>query len=94
MKVWRAKNPGYMTKKSAEFRAKNPGYYGDKSNTYRKGFDLEPGWVVHHFNHDHSDNRPENLLPMLDSDHKRYHCFKRGGSENAALAVIKQYIMT
>lgn len=34
--------------------------------------------VVHHKNHDRTDNRLENLELMSHSDHARMHCTERG----------------
>lgn len=33
--------------------------------------------VVHHVNHDRSDNRPENLIVMSESEHARHHAIER-----------------
>ena len=34
---------------------------------------LPEGWVVHHDNHNHFDNRPENLIGMTQEEHSKYH---------------------
>jgi 5-methylcytosine-specific restriction endonuclease McrA len=34
MRIWRLKNPGYMTKKSREFRKEHSGYCTENSNKY------------------------------------------------------------
>jgi hypothetical protein len=35
------------------------------------------GYIIHHINHDHYDNRIENLKIMTDSEHRRYHALNR-----------------
>lgn len=35
--------------------------------------DLPPGFVIHHKNHNHFDNRPDNLVAMEASAHSAYH---------------------
>ncbi len=35
--------------------------------------DLPSGFVIHHKNHNHFDNRPDNLVEMSASDHSVYH---------------------
>lgn len=42
------------------------------------GFDTVTGNVVHHRNEIPWDNRPRNLVPMSDSEHKQYHAQRRG----------------
>lgn len=42
------------------------------------GFDAVVDRVVHHRNEFSWDNRPANLVPMTDSEHKRYHAETRG----------------
>jgi hypothetical protein len=61
---------------------------------YRELVQVPDGWVVHHFNHNHEDNRPENLLPMTHSDHSRYHGYFNTGQRRKALKVLTKYIMT
>jgi len=34
---------------------------------------LRPNERVHHKNHNKLDNKPENLMVIMDSEHKRYH---------------------
>jgi len=50
------------------------------------GRKLSPDEVVHHINHDKKDNRIENLMVMLDSDHRAHHMaqLRREGRINTA----------
>ena len=44
----------------------------------KAGFDIE-GMDVHHINHNQTDNRLENLMLMIPSEHYRYHLMVRRG---------------
>lgn len=39
---------------------------------------LRPDEIVHHLNEDPTDNRPENLEVMTQSDHVRHHLHQKG----------------
>jgi len=58
---------------------------------YRSVIDCPEGYVVHHLNHTHSDNRRSNLLVMTRSDHNAYHQFMRYGNYEKASDIIYKY---
>lgn len=39
---------------------------------YHNG-EIPQGYHIHHINHDHNDNRIENLMMLSNSDHKKIH---------------------
>lgn len=47
----------------------NPTYFIEINGN----FYLKPGIEVHHINHDHTDNRIENLIPVTKSEHRIIH---------------------
>lgn len=50
---------------------------------------IPDGWVVHHINHDPSDNRIENLIPMPGALHMQYHASIDGHRDLAAENIRK-----
>jgi hypothetical protein len=58
---------------------------------YRSIIDVPDGFVVHHLNHDHNDNRRQNLLAMTRADHLSYHQFMKYGNYEKASAIIYKY---
>ena len=60
---------------------------------HRYVVDAPEGWDVHHFNHNHDDNRPENLLPLPHDVHGRYHNLMRHGNKEEALLLLTEFIM-
>lgn len=47
------------------------------------GRPLAKGEIVHHINHDHRDNRPENLRIMTQSEHAKLHAEQTRLARNA-----------
>jgi len=58
---------------------------------YRSVVNCPDGFVVHHLNHDHNDNRRQNLLVMTREDHMSYHQFMRYGNYGKAAEIIYKY---
>lgn len=48
--------------------------------------------AVHHMNEDHSDNRPENLVPLCPTHHQYWHSRHRHLIEAAVLSYLKERV--
>lgn len=48
--------------------------------------------AVHHYNHDHNDNRPENLVPMCQTHHQYMHSRHRHLIEQRVDTYVEQFV--
>jgi len=86
-----AQQKAYKDAHKESISAKYKAYRDIVRNPYRSVVDCPVGMVVHHINHDHSDNRVSNLLVMTVSDHQSYHQFMRFGNYEKASTIIYNY---
>jgi hypothetical protein len=94
-KAYRDANRERTKEYNATYREVNQEYFKNYNDTvrnpYRSVIDCPDGMVVHHINHDHSDNRRTNLLAMTPSDHASYHRSITSGNYEKASEIIYNY---
>lgn len=50
--------------------------------------------AVHHFNEDHGDNRPENLVPLCPTHHQYWHSQYKYLIEEKVITYVNMFILT